>query len=467
MHSTRPTMRTRVLPAAFAATLAVALAACGQSSTSSSGGGATPSAPSASALTEATGTTDITVWHGLGAANGVAFTKLIDQFNQTNTDRIHVTATYQGVYADLLAKYTATLRDNSAPTVMLAGDIATAYMIDVHHSLPAAQMAKANPGDVPLADLAPAALNYYSVNGVQQAVPMNVSTPMLWVNRDLLGQAGVDPASLRTLDGVLAAATTVKQKTGTAGFTMQDDDWYIEQLVATAGQQFCTPGNGRTGQPATAITINTGLAKENITKVADLYRSGVAVDGAPDGSAAIAAFQAGKVAMMLYSSGIAGTLKTGTPFAYQSLPFPTSGPAGSSGPVIGGSALWLSSTATPAQQVAGWKLEAYLTSAAAQEQFSHATGYIPINKKTADSPTQKTFLADNPNAKAFAEQLADTPVTTATSGCVSGAMTKIKAADISELQAAFAGQKTVDAALDTATTQAAEAMKQYQAQVGH
>jgi len=34
------------------------------------------------------------------------------------------------------------------------------------------------------------------------------------------------------------------------------------------------------------------------------------------------------------------------------------------------------------------------------------------------------------------------------------------------LQAAFAGQKTVDAALDTATTQAAEAMKQYQAQVG-
>lgn len=429
-------------------------------------GGPSVSAPGAKALDAAKGTTEITIWHGLGAANGEALTKLIDEFNTANTGKVHVTAAYQGVYADLLAKYSAALRSKSAPTVMLAGDVATAYMIDVGRSIPAADMATANPDDLDLNDLVPAARNYYTVDDVQQAVPMNVSTPMLWVNRDILRKAGLDGAPLDTLDRVVAAATTVKQKTDLTGFTMQTDDWYIEQMVATAGQDFCAPDNGRSGKRASSITIDSGLAKENITKVANLYRSGVAVDGAPDGSAAIAAFQAGKVGLMLYSSGIAGTLAKGTSFDYQALPFPTSGPKGKSGPVIGGAGLWLSSTATAAQQVAGWKLETYLTSPKAQEEFSKATGYIPINTRTAASPTRQAYLKANPNARAFADQLANTPVTTATSGCVSGAMTSIKASNISQLQAAFAGNTSVDDALRTATADAAKAFEQYRGQLG-
>lgn len=442
------------------------LIACSPSAGQSGADDASPTAPAATALESAKGTTEITVWHGLGAANGEAFTKLIDEFNTANTGKIHATAAYQGVYADLLAKYTAALRSDSAPTVMLAGDVATAYMTDVGRSIPAADMAAANPDDLVMDDLAPAALNYYSVDGVQQAVPMNVSTPMLWVNRDILRSAGLEGAPLATLDDVVAAATTVKDKTGLTGFTMQTDDWYIEQLVATAGQDFCAPDNGRNGERATSITIDSGLAKDNITKIADLYRSGVAVDGAPDGSAAVAAFQAGQVGTMLYSSGIAGTLASGTSFDYQALPFPTSGPEEKSGPVIGGAGLWLSSTATPAEQVAGWKLETYLTSPQAQEEFSHATGYIPINTKTAKSPTQQAYLESNPNAQAFTDQLANTPVNTATSGCVSGAMTSIKASNISQLQAAFAGDKPVDEALATAADDARQAFEQYSQQLG-
>lgn len=462
-------MKKKVLTIAITAAVIASLAACSAPTTSdnnkSSSGN---SAPGPSALKDAKGVTDITIWHGLGAANGAAFQKLIDDFNAANQGKIQVTATYQGVYADLLAKYTASIRSKSAPTIMLAGDIATGYMTDVKQSIPAADMARANPGDVKLGDLSAAARNYYTVGGAQQAVPMNVSTPMLWVNRDILKQAGIpDTTPLNTLDDVVAAAKTIKDKTGKPGFSMPDDDWYVEQLTATAGQNFCTPDNGRKGRAATGITINTGLAKTNITKVADLYRSGVAVDGAPDGSAAISAFQAGKVGMVLHSSGILGALKTGTPFNYQALPFPTSGPKGKSGNIIGGSALWLSSTATKAQQVAGWKLETYLTSPEVQEQFSHATGYVPINNKTADSSTQKSFLAANPNSQAFVNQLKNTSVVTATAGCVTGAMTAIRTGNINQLQAAFSGQKSVADALDAAVTAAKDVIKQYKDQLGN
>lgn len=462
-------MKKSVLTIALAAAVVASLAAC--SPTPSAAGGDSSSgstAPGPAALKDAKGTTEITIWHGLGAANGVAFQNLIDDFNTTNNDNIHVTAAYQGVYTDLLAKYTASLRSKSAPTIMLAGDVATGYMTDVKQSIPAAEMAKSNPDDLKIGDLSAAGTNYYKVNGVQQAVPMNMSTPVLWVNRDLVRRAGIsDSTDLSTLDAVIAAAKTVKEKTGQYGYTMQDDDWTIENYTSTAGQNFCTPANGRKGKPATGITINTGGAKAALTKIIDLYTSGVAVDGAADGSAAINAFEAGKVAFMPYGSGVLGVLKKATPFNYQALPFPISGAKDTSGTTIGGSALWLSSTATKAQQVAGWKLETYLTSTHAQEGFSQATGYVPVNNNTLDLPEEKAFIAANPNFQVFTSQIKSSPVETQTSNCVSGAMTAIRSGIINQLQSAFAGQVSAGAALDNATASAKDAIKQYQDQLGN
>lgn len=455
-------MNKRVLSVAVVAAVIAGLTAC--SPTSGSGD---TSAPGPAALQDAKGETNITIWHGLGAANGEAFQKLIDQFNATNTNNVHVTATYQGVYADLLAKYTAALRTKSAPTLMLAGDVGSGYMADVQQSIPAAQMAKANPGDLKLSDISAAGRNYYTQNGVQQAVPMNMSTPVLWVNRDLLRRAGItDDTDLSTVDAMVAAAKTVKQKTGQFGYTMQDDDWTTENYTATAGQNFCTPDNGRKGEPATAITINTGAAATALGKIVDLYRTGVALDGGVDGAAAISAFSAGKAAFMPYSSGVLGALKSGgTKFDYEALPFPASDPAHKGDTTIGGSALWLSSTATKAQQVAGWKLETFLTSPTSQEQFSHATGYVPVNTRVDASPTQKTFLAANPSFQVFLKQINGSPISTETGGCVSGAMAAIRTGNVSQLQAAFAGSKSAQAALDAAAATAKTALEQYKQQL--
>jgi len=459
-------MKKAVLTIAVATAMVASLAAWKSNTTGSDASGS-GSAPGASALKDAKGVTNITVWHGLGAANGVAFNKLISQFNTENKGKINVSATYQGAYADLLAKYTASLRSNSAPTIVLAGDIATGYMTDVKQSISAASMAKANPGDVKLNDLSAPARNYYTVNGVEQAVPMNVSTPMLWVNMDLLTKASItDLSSLSTVDGMVAAAKAVAAKTGQKGFTMPDDDYYIEQLAATAGQAFCSPDNGRSGKAATGITISSGAAKTAVSKLVSLYTSGVAVDGSPDGSAGVSAFTAGKVGVMLNGSGLLGVLKAGVPFQYEALPYPTSGSSSKAGPVTGGSAMWLSKSATKAQQVAGWKLETFLTSPTSQEQFSQATGYTPINNKTGDLASQKKFLATSAPTQAFLKQVKNTPVNTVTAGCVTGAMTNIRTANVNQLQSAFAGMKSVDSALSAMTASAQTAIAQYRQQLG-
>ncbi len=456
----------KILGLATAATLVGALAAC--SHTSPQGATGSSAAPGPSALASSKGETNVSIWHAFGGPNGAAFQKLIDEFNQKNSGKIHVTATFQGLYPDLLAKYTAALRNKSAPTILVLNDVSSGILADLKQSIPAADMAKANPNDLKLADIRRAPRNYYTLNGVQYAVPMASSTPVLWVNRDLLKDAGVtESTDLGTLDAVVKAARQVEQKTGKFGFTIQDDDWTFENWTATAGQDFCTPGNGRTGKRPTAITINTGGAKTAVSKVVDLYRDKVAVDGGVDGSAAISAFSAGKVAFMPYGSGALGALKAGgATFKYEALPFPASDEKYRGNTTIGGAAMWLSKSATDAAKVAGWKLESFLTSAASQEQWSHATGYVPVNQTVDSSETQATFLDRNPSFRVFTKQIDGSPTASNTAGCLSGAMAAIRAGNVSQLQAAFAGTKSADEALDAAAASAAKALSDYREQVG-
>lgn len=459
------TLTRRLLTLATTASVVVALAGCAPASSQQTAGGV---APGPSALANADGEVDISIWHAFGGPNGAAFQKLVDEFNTENTGRIRVTATFQGLYPDLLAKYSAALRNRSAPTLLVLNDVSSGILADLKQSVPAAEMAKANPDDLQLTDLRRAPRNYYTLGGVQYAVPMASSTPVLWVNRDLLQDAGVsDSTDLGTVDAVVAAARTVKEKTGKFGFTIQDDDWTIENWTATAGQDFCTPDNGRAGAAPTGITINTGGAKTAITKIVDLYRDKVAVDGGVDGAAAIAAFSAGKVALMPYGSGLLGALKTGgATFRYEALPFPASDERYRGNTTIGGAAMWLSNTATDAAKVAGWKLETFLTSAAAQEQWSHATGYVPVNTTVDSSKTQEAFLAENPSFRVFLKQIDEAPIASNTSGCLSGAMTAIRAGNVSQLQAAFAGTTSAEAALDAAAESAKKALSDYQQLAG-
>ena len=455
----------RTLIAVASVALVVGLSGCGVA------GDAVPAAagaPGPEAHADAPGVTTITFWHGLGATNGQAIEKLIADFNAQNQGKIEVTSSYQGTYADLLAKYTAGLRDNSTPTVLLAGDIASGYLHDVQRSVSPADMATANPDGLDLSQLRSAGQNYYSADGQLMAVPMNMSTPALWVNTDLLKAAGIDPdKDLATIQDVAAAAKKITAATGKPGLVQPFDDWWFEQLTAASGSVYCSPDNGRTGDGAQSVTLTDPTQVASFRAIADVYTSGAGLDAGTDGNAALTAFDAGQVAMMFNSSGAAGAIDAAKPtFAYQALDYPRAGDAGSSGPVIGGSAMWLSSTATDAQKVAGWKLISFLASASSQESFSEATGYVPVNTGVDELAERKAYLAQHPNAAVFVRQIDDTPAVPATAGCLSGAMTAVRAAVVPQMQAAFSGTTSLDDALSAAQDAADKAIAQYREQRG-
>ena len=451
----------KIVTAAVGAMMLLALAGC---STNGTGSDSSGGAPGPSALQSAKGVTTISFWHGAGGTNAQALTSLINEFNTENAGKIHVNVSGQANYSDLVAKYTASLRGNSMPTVILSPDYSTGYLNDVKRSQSPEKMAAANPGVVDIAKLSSAGKNYFSVDGHLVSVPMNMSTPMLFVNNDLLAKAGVDPSSLKTVDGLAAAAKTITSTTGVPGLTVAFYGWYYEELTAAAGQQYCSPGNGRTGHGATALTVTSPAQVAAFTALNDLFRSGDALNIGEDNNNATTAFVAGKAAMMLNTSSNTGSVEQGATFPYSALPFPLASSSKDAGTVVGGASLWLSNRATAAQQVAGWRLIGFLTSANAQEKFSKQTGYVPVNDEVYNSGSYKTFLADHPAFAAAVDQVRSTPKSVATAGCLTGALPTIRNIIVAQMEAAANGSETMDAALKATTTQANQAISDYREQ---
>ena len=276
---------------------AMVLSACGGSGTA--GKEATGAAPGPSALAAAKEPVTITLWHGLGGPAGQALQAEIDAFNKAHSGKIVVKASFQGSYADAIAKYTSAVRNGGTPSVMLTNDITSGYLRDARQTVSAQAMAAANPGGLDLDKLRPAARSYYTADGKLLAVPLNTSMPLLYVNDKLLAKAGVDKSTLGTLSGLAAAARKIHTALpAVKGLDQPFDDWWFEQLTAASGRSYCTPGNGREGSGATALSLTSAPQKSAIATVAKLYTDGVALDTGTDGNAALAAFTSGKVAMM-------------------------------------------------------------------------------------------------------------------------------------------------------------------------
>ncbi|WP_030614148.1 extracellular solute-binding protein [Streptomyces fulvoviolaceus] len=447
-------------------TTALTLTACGGSG-GSDGGKADGTVPGPSALASAKGPVTVTLWHGLGGPAGQALQDEIDAFNKANSGKIVVKASFQGSYADAIAKYTSAVRGGGTPSVMVTNDITTGYLRDAGQTVSAQAMAAANPKDLDLGKLRPAARNYYTADGELLAVPLNTSMPMLYVNDKLLDEAKVDRSTLGTLAGVTAAARKIHAAADVKGLDQPFDGWWFEQLTAAAGVPYCTPDNGRKAGGATALSLTSGPQRAAIGAVAQLYTDGVALDTGTEGSAAVSAFVAGKTAMMFNSSGAIGGLNQAGMKDYTALPYPLSGSSSTAGPAIGGAAMWVDRPGhSAAEQVASWKLISYLASAPAQERFAKASGYAPINTDVNKSATWKTFLAENKPYAALNKQFDGTPATTATSGCLSGAMQGVRDAVVAEMQQAFSGKTSLDSALKAAQKAATKKIQDYREQAG-
>lgn len=230
------------------------------------------------------------------------------------------------------------------------------------------------------------------VQGRTYAMPFAVSTPILYVNEDLVRAAGgAMDAFPTTWDGVLALSRKIHAlPKAPVGFSFQWDasgNWLVQALVNSHGGNLAKDGGCRVGfdGAAGAWTFDT------LQKFHD--------QGMPDltWSQGRQAFDAGTLGILAGSTSYVAqaTRVAAGKFAFRTMPFPDMVPGGTL-PAGGTSAVIL--TKDPEKQRAAWAYLKFATGPVGQTLMATDTGYMPVNRIAVDDPALLgNYLKQNPN----------------------------------------------------------------------
>ncbi|WP_421758671.1 extracellular solute-binding protein [Devosia sp.] len=284
-------------------------------------------------------------------------------------------------------------------------------------------------------------------------IARDVSEVILWYNKALFTQAGVDPASLQTWDGFLAAVKKFKDA-GITPLALGAKDrwpahfWWSKLVVRLAGQD---------GFNAAAKGEGDGFAGPDFVKAGELFLQLAALDPWQQGFEAATYgdasgyFGDGKAAMHLMGDWDYGAMKDnsatkkGIPDDQLGiLPFPTiEGGKGDPTDTLGGLSGYLFSKNASDDAV---KFIEWYNAKPVQERFANANFYIPIVAGAADGMTNpfKVQVAQDINKAHWHALFFDQALGPAVGGVVNDVSAELASNSISAADAAQQVKDAVD-----------------------
>jgi len=219
------------------------------------------------------------------------------------------------------------------------------------------------------------------------------STPIVYINDDLVTKAGGDPAKFPTTwDGIFELSNKIA-KTGpdTIGLFYSwaiTGNWMWQALVFSHGGKMMTDDEK-------AVAFDKEPGKKSIELLGRMVRDGGMPDLTPEASRA--AFFAGKLGIWTESTSLLRVADEGVAgkFKWRTVRFPVPGPD----PKLptGGAAAMMFAT-DPAQQAAAWRYMKFITGPVGATIMVKGTGYMPPNSLPANDPNMlKAFYAEKPN----------------------------------------------------------------------
>jgi multiple sugar transport system substrate-binding protein len=312
-------------------------------------------------------------------------------FEKENPDiKIEVLAPAQS-YEDLSQKVIRGAMINDTPDVVYQGLSLMRDLVDRGLAVPLDSFIADAGGGAKLG-YDDSMLRLGELKGKRYGIPFAVSTPVIYVNLELLTQAGIDLKDVpKNWDEIVALGKRLNDPAkGVIGFYYQWDmtgNWMFQSLVFANGGRMIDEDEKKVAfdQPAGLKALET---LESFAKA-----------GMPNlpSSQARTAFAAGKIAIFADSSANLGkaTTEIGDRFKFQVLPFPV---AASEGRLPAGGNLVMILAKDPDKQRAAWKYVQFATGSVGQTIMAKHTGYLPSNKIAIETPELLgTFYKDRPN----------------------------------------------------------------------
>lgn len=401
-------------------------------------------------------TTEISFFYPVAVGGAIA--KTIDgfaaDFMKANPG-IKVTPIYAGTYQETLVKALTANKSGTPPvtSVLLSTDMFT--LIDEDAIVPIDNFVKTADDKAWLAGFYPAFMMNSRTGGKTWGVPFQRSTVVMYYNKDLFKEAGLDPNKPpRTWAELKDAATKLTKKDASGKVTQWGVQipssgfpyWLFQTLTTTNGAILAN-------EAGTQVKFDDPKVIEALQYWVDLGKAGVHPPGVVEWGTTPKDFFEKKVAMMYTTTGNLTNVKNNAKFDFGVAMIPGNKRGGSP---TGGGNFHIFKKASPAQQEAAFKFIKWVTQPERAAQWSMDTGYVAVSPAAYGTDTLRKYGRDFPAALVARDQLQQSVAELSTHE-----NQRVTKALNDGLQAALTGAKTPAQAMQDAQREADRILRSY------
>lgn len=310
---------------------------------------------------------------------------------------ITVEPVFSGGYGDVKTAIQTTIEGGGQPPalgLMLAADlfdlVNSGYIAPLDN-----YVANTEGGDELIADFYPAFMANSNFDGELWGVPFQRSAVLLYYNKDMFTEAGLDqPTSWDELANAAQALTIQDGEVSQWGMQWPSGwpYWTFQPLAISSGQNIV-------GDSDTEVFFdNPGVidAVQFYIDLADVYGAMPAGVQGVWGTAPTD-FSSGQTAMILHSSGSLPGILEQADFEVGVMAFPNQNGDGFS-TVVGGGNLYIMDGAPEDQKAAAWEFIQFLVETERTADFSVQTGYIAARQSAFETDTMQDHITAVPQA---------------------------------------------------------------------
>ncbi|HEK0317143.1 TPA: sn-glycerol-3-phosphate ABC transporter substrate-binding protein UgpB [Proteus mirabilis] len=408
--------------------------------------------------------TEIEWWHAMGGALGQKVNQIASDFNASQSEYV-IKPVYKGTYPETMTSAVAAFRAKNQPAIVQVFEVGTASMMGAKKAVfPVYQlMEKTNEPFDPNSYLSTVTAYYTTSDGKMISLPFNSSTPVLYYNKALFKQAGIEqpPKTWKEMGAVSQKLLDAGVK---CGFTTTWQSWtQIENFGARNNLPIATKNNGFDGTD-TSFLFNQAPFVAHIQRMADWSKSGIFKYGGRQ-SDAMPLFYTQECAMVMESSaGFAGIKENmkGVDIGVSQLPYDDTLVDKPANSIIGGASLWVMAGRPDAEYNGVAKFFTYLSSPEVQADWHQATGYLPVTKAAYALTQQQGFYQQNPGADTAILQMTTSDSTANSKGLRFGNFLQTREIVDEELEKVWPGKQSAQAALDNAVKRGNEQLRRFE-----
>lgn len=345
--------------------------------------------------------TRVEAWMYLTGKNADFMTNLAEKFEANNPD-IDLEVVYVDGYYAAFDKLLVALAGGAGPNLALIEQSLAYALVTNNGAVDLTPYIDSDP-TMTMQDFDPVLRQTVTFNNRMYGIPYNVSTPVLYYNKDIFALAGLSPEAPRTRETFYQ---TVKKTTYTAGdgkisrygFYLTAWRWLFEAWVGRSGGRIVD-------DQLSKFTFDSPAVQEIMQFAQDMVNTDRIAGYSSSSSGAHKPFFASQLAMMEYTTAGLVSVETSTKANGINLGVAQLPCFKECYVPIGGANLMMINAGTKADKDATWRFLSYVASPDNLAGFSALTGYMAPRRSARSTSTFREYLRQYPYAAVTYDQV--------------------------------------------------------------